>query len=203
MSADTTWRDGYFESIYGTHADPYGVRSRWYEARKRALLLASLPRPRFRRAFEPACGVAELTAGLASRCDALLASDFNATALATARERTKNLANVLIARHVLPRDWPTSEAPFDLIVLSEIGYFLSEPELRQLAGQCAASLAADGALVACHWRRDFPQRTLSTELVHDLLGERLQGIVLHREHDFVLQVWSRDGESVAAKEGIR
>ena len=35
----------YFDQIY-QQPDPFQYRSRWYEARKRALTLACLPRPR-------------------------------------------------------------------------------------------------------------------------------------------------------------
>ena len=77
----------YFEDLYARHADPWGFADRWYEQRKRALLLASLPRPRFARAFEPGCSIGVLTAELAPRCDALLATDVAEGALSAARER--------------------------------------------------------------------------------------------------------------------
>ena len=49
MSAATP--SEYFDAIYA-HDDPFGYRERWYEARKRALLLASLPAQRFGRVWE-------------------------------------------------------------------------------------------------------------------------------------------------------
>lgn len=203
MSAEHAGRSAYFESLYGSGGDPYGVRTRWYEQRKRAVLLASLPRPSYGNAFEPACGIGELTAELAERCHRLLASDFNAAAVAAAERRTARLAHVRVERHVLPRDWPRDNSRFDLIVLSEIGYFLSEQELREVAALCLRSLTGEGTLVACHWTADFAQRTLSTETIHAVLGEGLHSTVLHTEADYLLQVWTRDGRSVAQQEGIR
>lgn len=197
------WQRGYFAEMYREQGDPYGVRTRWYEQRKRQLVLASLPRPRFGNAFEPACGVAELTAALAARCDRVLASDFNDAVLATARERTRDLPQIRIESRILPRDWPHAAAPFDLVVLGEIGYFLSEAELAETARQCAATLADDGVLVACHWRPAFEQRTVPTDRIHALLGAGLHSLVRHAEDDFLLQVWSRDARSVAQREGVR
>jgi SAM-dependent methyltransferase len=194
----------YFEALYGAAEDPYGLRDRWYERRKRAVLMASLPRERFASAYEPGCGAAELTVDLAQRCDAVLASDFSPNAVAVARRRTGHLSNVRVEEQTLPVDWPVAEAPFDLIVLSELGYFLDAAAMQRVAALCAATLAPDGTLVACDWRADFDERTQSTTRVHATLAEiGLPRLVAHAEHDFLLQVWSRDRRSVAARDGIR
>lgn len=209
MSTDTEQgqRQGqrpYFDALYAASDDPYASRQRWYEARKRAVLLAALPQARFRRAYEPGCGIGELTLALAPRCDALLASDFTAQAVALARERTAALPHVQVARHTLPADWPHDAGGFDLIVLSEVGYFLQRSDMQRVAECCALSLEDGGTLVACDWRPDFAQRSLATKDVHGILAELgLARLVLHEEDDFVLQLWSRDARSVAQREGIR
>lgn len=194
----------YFEALYAASEDPYALRHRWYEARKRALLLAALPQARYRRAYEPGCGIGELTLALAPRCDHLLASDFSLHAVDIARKRTSELANVRVAQHQLPSDWPRDAGRFDLIVLSEMGYFLDHDDMHRLAACCEDTLEADGVLVACDWRPDFAQRSLSTREVHGALAALgLPRLALHEEDDFVLQVWARDGRSVAQREGIR
>ncbi len=201
MSED---KQAYFDSMYSASADPYAVRTRWYEERKRAVLLASLPERRYRNAFEPGCGAAELTLQLAARCDRLLASDFSEAAVLAARERASGLDHVSVERQVLPLDWPHAQGPFDLIVVSEIAYFLDEEAIGQLAKLCAESLAVGGTLVACDWRPDFAERTVATDAVHAALTAlELPRLVRHDESDFLLQVWSRDARSVAEREGIR
>jgi SAM-dependent methyltransferase len=193
----------YFDGLYAAADDPYGTRDRWYERRKRALLLASLPRQRFRRCYEPGCGTAELTSGLAARCDSVLAADFSAHALRAARQRTAALPQVRLAQHRLPEDWPVGER-FDLVVLSEVGYFLTAAQVEALARHCADSLDADGVLVACDWLAPFAQRACPTEEVHALLGAiGLAPLLVHSEDDFCLRVWARDARSVAQREGIR
>lgn len=194
----------YFESLYCSAEDPYGVRDRWYEQRKRALLLHSLPQQRFNAAYEPGCGTGELTLELANRCDQLIASDWSTTALAVARHRNAYHRHVTIERQTLPDDWPTEHVPFDLIVLSELGYFLDSHAMNEVADRCAASLSEKGILVACHWKPDFEKRVLSTGQVHAALScIGLHQIVSIEDDDFVLKVWSADPRSVAQREGIR
>jgi SAM-dependent methyltransferase len=193
----------HFEKLYACTDDPYGLRTRWYEQRKRDLLLASLPRPRFALCYEPGCGNGELTAQLAARCDAVLASDFSAHSLRAARERTRDHHHVRLEQHVLPNQWPVAEK-FDLIVLSEVLYFLPIHAVRTVAQHCERGLAPDGVLVACDWRADFAGRTCATAAVHAQLQHiGLHTAVAHDEDDFSLRVWTRDMRSVAQREGIR
>lgn len=41
----------HFEQMYQADPDPWQVASRWYERRKRDLLLAALPRERYAHGF--------------------------------------------------------------------------------------------------------------------------------------------------------
>ncbi|MGJ7510140.1 class I SAM-dependent methyltransferase [Variovorax sp. GT1P44] len=197
-------QDAYFADLYGASDDPYQLRSRWYEERKRTLLLAALPQRHYLHAYEPGCGIGELTVALSKRCDEVLSADFSERAVEIASARTRGLRNVRIEQHTLPDDWPHDAGPFDLIVLSELGYFLDASAMRHLAGCCRHSLAPQGTLVACDWRPDFKERVLATDAVQSLLSAiGLPRIVHHEEEDFILQVWSGDGRSVAQREGIR
>lgn len=207
MNTDNTPEDAtrhYFDDLYDGSDDPYALRVRWYEERKRALILASLPERRYRHAFEPGCGVGEFTVALSKRCDQVLASDRSERAVAIASRRTEALRNVRVEQHDLPADWPHDDGRFDLIVLGELGYFLQPAAMRRLASCCELSLDAGGTLVACDWRPDFKERILQTEAVHAYLAALgLTRLLRHEEDDFLLQLWSRDGRSVAQREGIR
>ena len=204
MSSATAGRLGYFDGLYSDDPDPYGLRTRWYEERKRAVLMASLPHRRYGRVYEPGCGAGELTVDLATRCDDVLASDFSDKAIASARARTTGLSNVRFQRHVLPQDWPRDASPFDLIVVSELGYFLDEESMAALAACCAQSLSTGGVLVACNWRPAFAERALSTDRVHEAFAATgLVRSVRHEEADFLLEIWGCDPRSVAQREGIR
>jgi LmbE family N-acetylglucosaminyl deacetylase len=191
-------RPDYFERLYELDPDPWALSDRFYERRKRDLLMASLPRPRFRRAFEPGCAIGLLTRELAGRTDRLIAYDPVPTAVEQARHRVRASDHVTIERAAIPGDWP--DGSFDLIVLSEIGYYC--PDLELLVDRVNSSLTRDGVVVGCHWRRDAPLHPHSAEEVHRAIGRGRGRIVTHVEDDFVLEVWTGDGRSVAQCEGI-
>ncbi|APA67515.1 class I SAM-dependent methyltransferase [Janthinobacterium sp. 1_2014MBL_MicDiv] len=213
MNASTTPDDprgAYFDQLYRHDADPWLVRQRWYEERKRALLLASLPQQRYRHAYEPGCGNGELTVDLARRCERVLAADLSAEALQLAQRRLEqagHAGNVSFARHRLPQDWPRilpGGDKFDLIVISEIAYYLSPEELARVVEHSVAGLAPGGSIVACHWRAPFAQRIQSTVRVHAAFQDApgLHRLLRHEETDFLLGVWSNDARSVAQREGF-
>ena len=192
----------YFDSLYGDTDDPWQMRTRWYEARKRALVDAVLPHARFGRVFEPGCGAGLLTEKLAARCDALLATDLHLRAVASARDRLSACSHVTVHMAELPRDWP--EGTFDLIVLSELGYYFVPDDWRSMAERFVDSLTDRGVVVACHWRHDFDARRASTIEVHRALNQTsgLHLLCTVSEPDLLLQVWSKDASSVAQAEGL-
>ncbi|MBV9821246.1 MAG: bifunctional PIG-L family deacetylase/class I SAM-dependent methyltransferase [Actinobacteria bacterium] len=192
--------EAYFDGIYAGAADPWSFESGWYERRKRSALLASLPRERFRRTFEPGCARGDLSVLLAGRTDALVAAEWAEAPLAAARDRLAGHPGVDLRRLRIPRDWP--EGRFDLVVLSEIGYYL--PDLGRLARRVLSGLDADGVVVLLHWRRCAPDHPHTAETVHLALRAALglPVLVSHREDDFLLDVLARDGRSVAERDGL-
>ncbi|MCK1789219.1 SAM-dependent methyltransferase [Pseudomonas violetae] len=195
--------DRYFDGLFANSDDPWAFRQRWYEQRKRAITLAALPRPRYRAIFEPGCANGELSADLATRCDRLLCCDTASAAVALARTRLSPFNHAQVCQARLPEQWPSEK--FDLIVISELGYYLDAEDLKRLIEQASQSLTADGQLLACHWRPPIDGCPLNARQVHDLLHEhlRLPRLVLHQDADFLLELWSREPRSVAALEGLR
>lgn len=197
-----TMSGDYFERLYTELDDPWHFTTSWYERRKRDLTLAALPKPHFDSAFEPGCSIGTLTTGLAGRCRRLLAADVSAVALAKAAQRLAGDGHVELRRMQVPADWP--DGPFDLIVLSEMAYYLGDADLDELVERVLASLTGDGALVACHWRhpvRDYPQ---TGDAVHLRLRAepRLALLSEHIEADFRLDVLVRPpAVSIATAEG--
>ncbi len=124
----------YFDRMYAAADDPWGFTTRWYEQRKYALTLAALPQRRFGTALEVGCSVGVLTAALASRCDRLVALDASAAALASARTRVP--AEVELVQAAVPGGWPAGT--YDLVLLSEVGYYLDPPDLERLLDRVRA-----------------------------------------------------------------
>lgn len=193
----------FFEEFYAGTRDPWGFETRWYEERKRLLTLAALPRKRFRAALELGCSIGVLTAGLAERCDTVSAVDIAERPLSIARARLEARPSVTFARLTLPDEWP--EGTFDLIVFSEVGYYFSAVELREVLRRCRDSLAPGGVILACHWRHPVPEYPLTGDQVHAELG-KLAGFertVEHGERDFLLEVFeAAPARSVAQREGL-
>jgi SAM-dependent methyltransferase len=189
---------GYFDELYRHSIDPWGLDERFYEQRKRAAVLAALNRPVYERVFEPGCATGALTGELAQRCKEVVAWDVAATAVATTRRRLAALPHVHVDAGRIPDEWPAGK--FDLVVLSEVGYYC--PDLSVLVERIDSCLTDDGVLVACHWRRAAAIHAHTAGAVHGALAAGRRMIVNHVEDDFLLQVWSRTGESVATAEGI-
>jgi SAM-dependent methyltransferase len=192
----------HFDAMFRDSDDPWQFRTRWYEARKRALTLACLPSRRFTHGYEPGCANGELSAELAQRCDRLLVSDGSARAVDLARHRLASMPHVEVRQAWLPAAWP--QGLFDLIVISELGYFLDGDALDALAAKALQSLAPGGCVLACHWRRPIAGCTLDGDAVHRRLDARLglHCLTQLQEADFRLDVWSRDARSVAEREGF-
>jgi Nodulation protein S (NodS) len=152
--------DRYFDDIYSAARDPWGFEERWYEQRKYAITMAMLPRPRYRHAFEPGCSVGVLTEMLRHRCDRVTATDVAAAALDSARERllrSGGLDGVTLLRSSLDTPWPGADV--DLVVLSEVAYYLDGSSLRAVLARECPRLQRGATLIAAHWRHpvdDYP-----------------------------------------------
>lgn len=140
---------GYFEQLYTRDPDPWQFATSDYERDKYAATLAALPDRRFASGFEIGCSIGVLTRQLGERCDALLGADVSETALAQARIRCADQPHVSFARMVVPDDWP--EAPLDLVVFSEVLYYLGVAGLHTAARLALGSLRPGGCVLLVNW----------------------------------------------------
>lgn len=139
----------YFDDLYATDPDPWQFETSDYERGKYAATLAALPRDRYARILEVGCSIGVLTQQLAARCDALVGLDAAAAALERARDRCRELAHVDLSLGQVPRDWPAGA--FDLILLSEVVYYLDAADVDRLVARVQASLGKGGDVVLVHW----------------------------------------------------
>jgi SAM-dependent methyltransferase len=189
---------GYFDAMYAADPDPWGFEERWYEQRKYAISLAQLPDRRYASAFEPGCSIGVLTAMLAGRCDRVLACDVAGGAVQAAARRTRDLPHVRVERRSIPAQWPSGS--FDLIVFSEVLYYLGDRDLEQVLDLGVRALEPGGTLLAVHWRHPVADYPRSGDDVHQALAARpgLARLVSHREEDFLAEVYRRaDGRPVS------
>ncbi|WP_420455143.1 class I SAM-dependent DNA methyltransferase [Rubrivirga sp.] len=188
----------YFEALYAAEADPWGFDTSPYEAAKYAATLAALPRARYARAFEAGCANGALTERLADRCDALWAVDVAPDALDRARERLAGVPHVRVERRAMPDEMPAG--PFDLAVVSEVGYYLARERLADWADRLADAVEPGGHLVLVHWTgpTDYP---LTGDDVHDLFLARpgWTRLASDRQPEYRLDVLEREGERVESR----
>lgn len=156
MSPRESLPPAYFESLYAREPDPWRFANSEYERAKYDATLAHLPRTSFSAGFEVGCSIGVLTRRLAERCASLLAVDVADAALAQARVRCAGLRHVTIRRMRVPDEWP--DGAFDLIVLSEVLYYLSPDAVARVASRTRSSLAANGVAMLVHYTlpTDYP-----------------------------------------------
>lgn len=180
-----------FEAKYRHSRDPWNFASSPYERRRYAATLQSLARPRYSRAFEPACSIGVLSAALAERCDAVCACDISPTAVQLARQRCAGLPNVRIERADLAERLP--EGSFDLIVFSELGYYFTASLLERIARVLLERLSPGAEFVAVHWRGRSEDHVLHGDEVHAILEQTLRKRCRRRKtecyREFRLDAW--------------
>jgi SAM-dependent methyltransferase len=181
---------GQFERSYQADADPWDFETSPYEQHKYDVTIASLPRRRYRRCFEPGCSIGALTSRLATRATEVLASDASPTAVRTATERLRGFSNVVVTNESIPEQWPTGD--FDLIVWSELGYYWDIAELERIITRARELLTSDGHFAAVHWLGQSDDHLLTGAEVHAAI-EGIFGapVVHHLEPQFVLDLWDR------------
>lgn len=139
----------YFTEMYASDPDPWRFASSPYEHAKYDATLASLPRETYADGLEIGCSIGVLTRRLAGRCARLTAMDIAESALDAARTRCADLPHVGFVRGVVPSDWP--EGRFDLILLSEVVYYLDRDDIAALVERIRSALKPGGDLVLVHW----------------------------------------------------
>ncbi|MGJ9373200.1 PIG-L family deacetylase [Nesterenkonia sp. CF4.4] len=187
-----------FEGLHAGRADPWGVTSRWYEQRKYALTMAVLPQARYRRAFEPGCSIGGVTELLAQRCDAVLATDISGSALQAAAQRV--VAENVTFQQASIEDWP--DGTIDLILISELAYYLNDSQWVTVLGRAAQTLESGGHLVSVHWRHPDAQAFRSAEQIRADL-RAVPGWDLHgsyADRDMLIDVLGPASPSVAQTE---
>jgi SAM-dependent methyltransferase len=198
--------DDYFDAMYATSRDPWQLAGRWYEQRKYAMTMAMLPLPRYRHAYEPGCSVGVLTELLTARCDHVTATDVAATALDAAAERLMRAGHsgqVTLARRSLDLAWPTDD--FDLVVLSEVAYYLDAESLRGVLDRECPRLVTGATLIAAHWRHPVEDYPLTGDAANAIVGDTadLRALAHYADDDVVIDVFAKGGaQSVAARTGV-
>ena len=162
-----------FDQRYRDEGDPWGYRTSDYEHQKYAATLAACGEGPFAAALELAGSIGVFSAQLAPRCRELTTIDFSEPAVIEARRELAAFPQATALLGEIPAALP--ERRFDLIVASEILYYLEPAALEVTLARLPDLLEVGGRLVVVHWRPEGPERPFTAAQVHDrvLASDRL------------------------------
>ena len=165
-----------FEALFQTDPDPWDYESSPFEAHKRKVLLNHIGLRSRGRVLELACANGVTTQALMMCALRTTALDASATAIAHAQTRLKDGDRLRLLRTNLPGGMPREL--LDLIVVSEIVYYLRRDAYTRLAKEILTRIAPGGRVVVLHHHVSFPDATVRPEQAHRdfarLLEERLK-----------------------------
>ena len=187
-----TLQPEYFDALYTANPDPWNFAASPYERAKYTITLNALPKPHYRSALEVGCSIGILTRSLASRCDTVIALDAAPSPLVEAKRRCADLGGVLFEQMFVPEEWP--DGAFELIVLSEVVYYLSPEDVSRLAAKVVDSLPIGGSVILVHWTglTDYPlSGDEAVALFVELIGPSCVVERTDRYAEFRLDVLSR------------
>ncbi|MGB3780763.1 MAG: class I SAM-dependent methyltransferase [Tunicatimonas sp.] len=183
----------YFDELYQKNEDPWHFETSAYEREKYGATLAALPNARYQNAFEIGCSIGVLTQQLAGRCEHLLAVDGSEIPLQQARQRLEDQPSVQLEQMRVPDTFP--DDTFDLILVSEVGYYWSWSDLEKAQQLILRTLRPGGHLLLVHWVQptNYP---LTGDEVHDAFSA-LAPPLTHQQHQrtdrYRLDRWERRG----------
>ncbi|AMR34556.1 methyltransferase [Mucilaginibacter sp. PAMC 26640] len=165
-----TLSENYFDEVYREKEDPWNLATSDYERDKYNATLASLPRENYESALEIGCSIGVLTEVLLQKCSTILAVDVADAPVNQAKKRLERFPQATIKKMTVPAEFP--EQNFDLIVMSEVGYFFSFVDLDLLTEKIKNHLNDTGQLLLVHWTHFVPDFPLTGDEVHNFFMDK-------------------------------
>lgn len=141
-------RPGFFDHFFD-EGDPFGFDRNPEEQLKFARTLEVCGDGPLGRVLELGCAVGSFTELLAPRADDVVALDISQSAVDQVVERTRQYSNVRAVAMNIPDEYPAGT--FDLVVASDVLYYLPVEVLQRCLERIEASIAEGGAFVAVHY----------------------------------------------------
>lgn len=158
----------FFDTFYDSGVDPFGFDVNPNEQLKFRRTLEVCGEGSFGRVLEIGCAIGSFTELIAPRATDVLAIDVSASAIKQAAQRLSQQSHVRLETRNLPAEFP--DGRFDLVIASDVLYYLPVEDLLICLGQIEAALETGGSLVAAHYVPRVGTLLHGNE-VHDLLNE--------------------------------
>jgi hypothetical protein len=110
---------------------------------------------------------------------------------------------VTLLQHSVDEPWPAG--PFDLLMLSEVGYYLTPRALRSVLERECPRLEVGATVVAAHWRHRVDDYLMTGDEVNEVVAGTagVHPIGSYRDDDVAIDVFeTAEGSSVAARSGV-
>lgn len=190
INPEGTLHRNYFDQMYQENNDPWNFETSAYERDKYAATIAAIPQGKYAHGLELGCSIGVLTGMLATQCDHLLSVDISETAIEHARQRMAGSTNVDFLVGAIPQDFPSGK--FDLIIMSEVGYYLSAEDLVTVKDHIVNAMHKDAILVLVHWTHFVADYPLTGDEVHHLFSTAgLSQVSASRTADYRLDVYRK------------
>jgi cyclopropane fatty-acyl-phospholipid synthase-like methyltransferase len=193
MNEKQSLNSEYFKGVYDASEDPWNFETSEYEAKKYAATIAALPKKQYENVLEIGCSIGVLTQLLAQKSTHLLATDVSQKALDIAAKRCKKLSNISFKKMNFAKELPDDQ--YDLIMISEVAYYLSPSDWESAVGNLYERLLPDGNIVLVHWLpevHDYPQ---TGDEVHEnfekLMHSKMTNVFSDRAESYRIDVWAK------------
>ncbi|MEH6408219.1 MAG: bifunctional PIG-L family deacetylase/class I SAM-dependent methyltransferase [Leeuwenhoekiella sp.] len=185
----------YFDKLYTDNKDPWNFETSDYEKEKYEQTISALSDRKYKSAFEIGCSIGVLTQMLAGKCDKLLAVDISLLPIEKAKERCIGLNNVSFKAMDISEQFPDSS--FDLILLSEVGYYLNKSTLNNLFSKIDQHLEDGGDFLMVHWTSyvgEYPLAGREVNLLFQSFNEKDLKFTMVKKHiheSYELFLWKK------------
>jgi len=171
--------------LYAFNEDPWHHRTSAYEAGKYAATLDVIGPGPFNEALEVGCGNGTLATLLAQRCQRLTVMECIPAAMALARRALAAHNNLTFIEGAAPDALPDMQP--DLILLSEVLYFLTPDDILQLGNWLLVH--ATGPVVAVNWTGPTDEQ-LDGNAAISLLSQTLGDPAMQSHKGFRIDIFS-------------
>ncbi|MEH6487944.1 class I SAM-dependent methyltransferase [Hyphomonas oceanitis] len=153
-----------FERRFQSDPDPWQTFSSVYELKKRQYLGHAIGNRTYGRCLEVAAGNGSNTCLIAGKALRLVATEGTPTGVRLMESLTGHLENTSVRQQDLAEPMPCRR--YDLIVVSEVLYYLTAPVLRNVARGIDRTLVPNGRLILAHHHERFPDAVHSGQDIH-------------------------------------
>ncbi|WP_018146905.1 class I SAM-dependent methyltransferase [Henriciella marina] len=189
-----------FEQKFEADADPWQTWDSRYEAVKRASLAKAIGPGPYGRGLEIAAGNGSNTLMIANRTRRLIATEGAPAGAELVRKAVHAQPHVEVVLHDVAERLPAQA--FDLIVISELLYYLGRKPFGMLAREVSRTLQPGGRLVLLHHVENFSDRARPANSVHRDFADLLECPLIKRRQIIARRWRAESWDRAQSQEGL-